>query len=874
MKEYLEQLTISKKIQYGFGILLAILVITTAVSFVSMLRVQSGFDELKDMSNDGALVSKLQGDLAFVAKDTMEWLRTRDDATLSTIYNRQEKIREEINTAQQVIQNPERARNVDLIDNANQTFFSGLKQIENYFAQRDDLVLNQMDKIGPQIRLKLTEIANTAYDDNDYEASARAGFANQELLLARFYAGKFLLSNTQSDRDRYDQHYSELTQTLEYLDNSIQNPNRRALLADIRTSLPQYDAAFSKAYEIIVARNALIKSAIVDTSNHIETAIQSINETVIADVAILDSDVASRLAWSRNIAVLLALVGLGLGIYITKFMTGSILTPIAAVRDSISKLAKGDVKEEIPYTNSTDEIGDMARSLSEFRTEAVQAYRTKSGMERATANTMMIDEDARIVFVNEALENLFTSLEADLKTELPNFSVRTLADSSIDVFTNDDIFQARFLEGLTESYQTQLVIAGYTFDLSANPAFSKAGQRIGTTIEWINRTDELAIAEEINSIIASASRGELDARIDIEGKEDFFKNVSIGINKLAEVMQTVAEDLARNLQALSSGDLRARITSDYEGIFLRLKDDFNSTSMQLSQIVGEIKTISHNVKSNSDHMTNSSSGLAKRAEMQASTLEETAASMEELTATVKENAHNAINTNQQAEETKLTAENGKGLANDAGEAMNTIKASSDKIMSIISMIDEIAFQTNLLALNAAVEAARAGDAGRGFSVVAQEVRSLAQRSAQSSKDIKKLIKDSSEQVTDGVDLVESVIKSLEQIYQATHGMTSTIKDISVASTEQSTSLDELNMAVTQMDEMTQQNSNMAQQGQQLAEQMQDSAQELLNSVSFFTLDEMTAHAVESLKKEQVKTASVEAEESINQNQPHRHALSA
>ena len=871
MRELLEQLTISRKVQYGFTIMVTILATTTLVSLLSMINVQSGFDELKDMSNDSALVSNLQGDLAFVAKDTMVWLRTRDEAKLADIYSRQEKIRAEIDSAQQVIQNPERARNIDLIDNANQTFFSGLKQIQEYFAQRDEFVLNQMDKIGPQIRINLTEIANTAYEDNDYEASARAGFANQELLLARFYAGRFLLSNSQPDRDRYNQHYNELNETLEFLDSSIQNQNRRTLLAEIRSRLPEYDAAFSQAYDVIVARNALINSAIIETSKNIEEAIESINSSVISDVALLDTEVDNRLTWSRNSAIFLALLGIGLGLFITNFVTSSILTPIAAVKDSIAKLAGGDVKETIPYTDSKDEIGEMARSLSDFRTEAVQAYRTKSGMECATANTMMIDEDCHIVFINDALKKLFTTLELGLRRDLPAFRVQTLESSTIDVFSDHEIFTPAFLNKLSSSYEAEIVIGQYTFDLSATPAFSKAGQRIGTTIEWINRTDELAIAEEINSIIASASKGELDARIELDGKQDFYKNVSLGINKLADVMQSVSEDLASNLQALSSGDLRARITTEYEGIFLQLKNDFNSTSLQLSQIVGEIKTISHNVKSNSDHMTSSSSGLAKRAEMQASTLEETAASMEELTATVKENAHSANNTNHQAEETKLTAENGKSLANNAGDAMNTIKASSDKIMSIISMIDEIAFQTNLLALNAAVEAARAGDAGRGFSVVAQEVRSLAQRSAQSSKDIKKLIKDSSAQVTNGVQLVESVIKSLDQIYDATHGMTATIKDISIASTEQSSSLDELNMAVNHMDEMTQQNSHMAQQGQQLAEHMETSADELLNSVSFFTLDEMTNHAVESLKKQnELRNATEDDSSSVQQTQ----ALSA
>lgn len=553
----------------------------------------------------------------------------------------------------------------------------------------------------------------------------------------------------------------------------------------------------------------------------------------------------------------------------------AIVKPINAIKQSIVALSEGDVKATIPYTEQESEVGDMARSLADFREDAVQAMRTKSGMERASANIMMADEDLNIVFMNDSQEKMLRNAEQDLRKELPNFSVDGLVGKNIDQFHSNPSHQRSLLGALENSYSSRIKVAGRTFDLFANPAFSKAGQRIGTTIEWVDRTVELAIADEIKDMIEAASRGSLDNRIQLDGKEDFFLEVSQGINNLAQVMENVAKDLASNLKALASGDLTKRIEADYDGLFKELKDDYNATSSKLADIVGNLKSISADVNTHSYEMAESSSGLADRAEQQASTLEETAASMEELTSTVKTNADNAKSVNQSAAETRAVAERGSQVANDAGHAMEKINESSKKITEIINVIDEIAFQTNLLALNAAVEAARAGDAGRGFAVVAQEVRTLAQRSAQSSKDIKALIDDSSSQVGEGVELVKTAVTSLQQIYDSIDGVADTIGQIATASAEQSTSLDELNQAVMDMDSMTQKNASMAQQSRNVAQIMQERSDSLSQMISYFKIDEHDARSYSGVPMAQADMSTRPAnQQSLDAPKPLKQANGA
>jgi methyl-accepting chemotaxis protein len=210
--------------------------------------------------------------------------------------------------------------------------------------------------------------------------------------------------------------------------------------------------------------------------------------------------------------------------------------------------------------------------------------------------------------------------------------------------------------------------------------------------------------------------------------------------------------------------------------------------------------------------------------------------MEEMTSTVKQNADNAKQANQLASAARETADKGGAVTKRAVDAMAEINKSSKKIADIITVIDEIAFQTNLLALNAAVEAARAGEHGRGFAVVAAEVRNLAQRSATAAKEIKGLINESIQRVTDGSELVDQSGKTLEEIVHSVKRVSDIIAEITAASQEQASGIDQVNKAIMAMDETTQQNAALVEETTSASQSMKEQAKELMRQVDVFKIN--------------------------------------
>ncbi|MAA72864.1 MAG: chemotaxis protein [Bermanella sp.] len=491
---------------------------------------------------------------------------------------------------------------------------------------------------------------------------------------------------------------------------------------------------------------------------------------------------------------------------------------------------KGDrIGTVVEWTDKTEQLAQEA----EQKRIADENSRVRLALDACTANTMIADNDQNVIYTNEAVAGMLRVAESDVRKDLPNFSANTVLGSNIDIFHKNPAHQRQMLSALKDTYRTQIVVGGRTFALIANPIVSPEGERLGTVVEWNDRTEEVSVEREVDNIIEAAGKGDLSRRASIDDKSGFFKSLSMGLNSLMTISENVINDTARVLDAMAHGKLDERIEAEYQGIFGKLKQDANATGERLTDVIGRIRESANTVSTGSTEIAQGNTDLSQRTEEQASSLEETASSMEEMTSSVRQTSENASHANDLAANAQSKAQKGGEVVSRAVGAMEEINTSSKKIADIIGVIDEIAFQTNLLALNAAVEAARAGEQGKGFAVVAGEVRNLAQRSAGAAKEIKDLIRDSVEKVDNGTDLVNKSGQTLAEIVEAVEKVNTMIKEISSASEEQASGIEQVNKAISQMDEMTQQNAALVEEASAASETMTEQAKNMLELVGFF-----------------------------------------
>ena len=507
-----------------------------------------------------------------------------------------------------------------------------------------------------------------------------------------------------------------------------------------------------------------------------------------------------------------------------------------AVVNPVTDASGGRLGTAIEWTDLTEQLAAAERErehLAEERVLAAQNTRIKNALDNVSSCVMMADTELNVVYLNQAAHRLFDDLQGDLRAVLPGFDSARIVGNPVTRFCNAQVNQQRLLGSLDRRNEAVVEYGQRTIKVIANPVHNDRREKLGIAVEWMDRTEEVSVENEIDDIVAAASRGDLGRRIVIDGKHGFFRRLSEGVNELIEAVDTSFEDIAEVMDRLAQGDLTHSISRDLQGSFGKVKEGINGTIARLEEIIGNLRESVDSVSTAAGEISSGNSNLSQRTEQNAASLEETAASVEQLAAAVRTNADHAQQANTAAHTAREQAEDGGEVVGRAISAMREINSSSNKIAEIIGVIDEIAFQTNLLALNASVEAARAGEQGRGFAVVATEVRNLASRSAQSAREIKDLINDSVNKIHGGTELVDQSGNTLAEIALSIKKVADVVAEISSSSVEQSSGIDQINKAVNSMDEVTQQNAALAEQTSAAAGSLDEKAREMQSLIGFF-----------------------------------------
>ena len=512
----------------------------------------------------------------------------------------------------------------------------------------------------------------------------------------------------------------------------------------------------------------------------------------------------------------------------TKLTAGFLL--IAVVGAIVAGIGIVDMRKMNAMTDrmyNRDLIG--LSYVKEANIALISAGRSRSGFllattpeERKTARERTVKYLADVTANLEAARPLFGSEKA--KALLDKYGTlsknyEALVKTTLDLAESEDMHQrAQELTDKLNEARTDSNALDSLLDEMTKIKEDRAKATSEEAADLYDSSSILMIGLILCSVLAGVTLGLLITR---------------GITRQLGGEPAYAADIACRI---SGGDLTVHVVTknnDTNSMLYAIKTMRDS----LSAIVSKVRAGTDTIAVASSQIAAGTLDLSARTEEQAGALEETASSMEELTSTVKHNASNAREATHLATAASEVAQRGGAVVSEVVGTMGEINESSRKIVDIIGVIDGIAFQTNILALNAAVEAARAGEQGRGFAIVAQEVRSLAQRSAQAAKEIKQLIGDSVSKVDAGAKLVDQAGATMQEVVDSVKRVSNIMSEMESAGSEQSAGIEQINQAVLQMDHVTQQNAALVEESAAASESLQLQAKALLEVVSVFRLDE-------------------------------------
>jgi methyl-accepting chemotaxis protein len=431
----------------------------------------------------------------------------------------------------------------------------------------------------------------------------------------------------------------------------------------------------------------------------------------------------------------------------------------------------------------------------------------------------------------------------------------------------------KIVQGVNETLDSVIgplnVAAKYVDDISKgniplkisdqyNGDFNAIKENLNTCIDAVN-----ALVTDANMLAVAAVEGRLNTRADASKHQGDFRKVVQGVNDTLDAVILPVQEGAKILAKMSEGDLTVRVVGEYQGDHQLLKNSINTVGQSLNKALLDVTDAVEATASASSQISSSTEQMAAGSQEQSSQAGEVAAAVEEMTRTILENSKNALHTVETAKNAKHSAEQGGKVVKETVDGMKRIAfvvmrsagtvqelgRSSEQIGEIVSVIDDIADQTNLLALNAAIEAARAGEQGRGFAVVADEVRKLAERTTKATKEIAVMIRkiqtdtsgavesmeEGTQEVNNGITLADKAGTSLHEIVAISQTVTEMIAQIATASEQQTSTSEQISKNVEAISAVTAQTASGTQQVARAAEDLNRLTENLQQLVSKFTI---------------------------------------
>jgi methyl-accepting chemotaxis protein len=681
------------------------------------------------------------------------------------------------------------------------------------------------------------------------------------------------------------------------LEKSIKSEEDRKIFNQLKSSIDKFVPVRESIISLALANQdnqavVLMHEKGDQLAKDVEEQINNVFDTKI-NQAIMKSNINSVTANSAERTMLIMMcLGNALYLVIAIAIARGITRPVKKLAEAMNKLATGNVDVNIETeTETKDEIGLMAQSLSSMaeniKTHALAAEKVAAGdlsMEikiQSDKDLLGKNLDSMLKIIKKLIKQVEDLIKATQEGKLDtrgNAAAFTGGwgqlvsgiNNLIDAFVDPINVTAEYIDRISKGDIPPKITDTYMGD------FNQIKNNLNNCIDNIG-----ALVADANMLEAAAMEGNLGTRADVNKHSgDYRKIVQVvnntldallsplhdGVNCLKEMAEgnldirvtgkyqgdhaiikdalnatlevlneIIKKETVRCLQEISKGNLDVAVTGSYKGDYSIIKETLNITINDLNDVLGQVSTAIEQVSAGAHQVSDSSQALSQGAAESASTIAQITSSMDGMNAQTKQNAENATQANQLAIQARANAERGNEQMGQMVKAMEEINESAANISKIIKAIDEIAFQTNLLALNAAVEAARAGKHGKGFTVVAEEVRNLAQRSAKAAKETAEMIEGSIKKTEVGTRIAEETSKALEEIVLGVSKVTDFISEIASASKEQALGIGQINEGLVQVDQVTQQNSASSEELAAASEEMSSQAEMVRQMLGKFKL---------------------------------------
>lgn len=575
-----------------------------------------------------------------------------------------------------------------------------------------------------------------------------------------------------------------------------------------------------------------------------QDVIQKMTTMKLDDANDLSDTNSAEAARSIKIMTTLMVVSVILAILLGWLMARFISKQLQAMVAAGKLLAKGDTSLQVEV-KSTDELGSLTATMQEVigsmrdwaqAVERVAAGDTTVQVEVKSENDIlskninkMVGNIRAIISETDSLANTVMQGQLNQRGHAENFQgawsdlVKGL-NQLIEAFVNPIHVTADYVDRISKGDLPPKITETYHGD------FNEIKNNLNRCIDTVN-----ALIDESLMLSQAAVEGQLNTRGNADKFSGSYRQIVKGVNDTLDAVLQPVNEAAACLEQMANGNLAVQVKGDYKGDHAMIKNALNTTIDAMNEILHQVASAVDQISAGAHEIAASSQALSQGATESASAVEETTSSMHQMGAQTNQNAENSIQANQLAVLARDNAEKGNQLMEQMVKAMGDINESGNNISRIIKVIDEIAFQTNLLALNAAVEAARAGKHGKGFTVVAEEVRNLAQRSAKAAKETTEMIENSIKKTGVGTKIAEETAESLSEIVQGATRVTDLISEIAAASKEQAQGIHQINVALGQVDQVTQQNTASSEELASASEEMSGQAAQLKGMLRKFTL---------------------------------------